>query len=143
MLLGWRCPVCDAAGAVPCARCRARLRRAPAVPRIEGVDVCVALLAYSGVGRELVARAKFRNQRVALRWLGEGMAPLAPGPVDVVTWAPANPVDVRRRGFDHGELLAQHIARRLDLRAEGLIVRRAGASLTGQTAAGRRAGPRL
>src|SRR5215211_3926781 len=109
MILGWRCPVCGVAGRVPCAACHAQLRAAGPVPKLAGVEWCAALLSYRGVGRELVARAKFRNQRVALAWLGRGMAELVradvPTAIDVVTYAPANPAHVRARGFDHGALL--------------------------------------
>jgi ComF family protein len=40
---------------------------------------------------------------------------------DVVTWVPGRRRDSRRRGFDHAELLARGVARRLGLRATALL----------------------
>jgi predicted amidophosphoribosyltransferase len=144
MLLGWRCPVCGASGEVPCASCRATMRAPGPVRAIDGVDWCAALLSYRGAARELVARAKYRNQRAGLRWLATGMADLVRDlQCDVVTWAPANPTHARRRGFDHGELLAHELARHLGTRATPLLHRDRGAPLTGRSAAQRHAGPPL
>jgi predicted amidophosphoribosyltransferase len=120
------------------------MRRAGRVRAIPGIDGCVALLSYSGAARELVARAKYRNQRAALRWLGAGMAALvAARAYDVITWAPANPTHAHRRGFDHGELLAREVARQRGTRAVALLSRARGAPLTGKSAAQRHAGPPL
>jgi predicted amidophosphoribosyltransferase len=118
------------------------MRRAPALGTPPGLDHCLALLRYEGAGRELVARLKYRNRRVALEWLVEGMAalldPALASVVDVVTWAPATPDHVRRRGFDHGRLLARAVARRLDRPCTTLLTRTSGPGLTGRGAADRR-----
>jgi predicted amidophosphoribosyltransferase len=136
--------VCGAAGEVPCARCAATMRPAGRVRVIPGVDGCVALLSYRGAARELVARAKYRNQRAGLRWLAVGMAELVRDQsCDVITWAPANPAHVRRRGFDHGELLAKEVARQLGSTAVPVLRRDTGAPLTGKSAAQRHGGPPL
>jgi predicted amidophosphoribosyltransferase len=120
------------------------MRPAGPVRAIAGVDGCVALLSYRGAARELVARAKYRNQRAGLRWLATGMAALvADHSCDVITWAPANPSHARRRGFDHGELLARAVARQLGARAVPALQRDRGAPLTGKSAAQRHAGPPL
>jgi predicted amidophosphoribosyltransferase len=119
--------------------------RAPGpIPPITGVDWCAALLSYQGAARELVARAKYRNQRAGLAWLAEGMAQLAAAQTfDIITWAPANPAHVRARGFDHGEVLARRVARELGGSAEPLLTRRRGAPLTGRSRTQRSAGPPL
>ena len=78
---------------------RRRCRRRP------GVDSCLALLAYEGAGRELVARLKYRNARSSLPFLARGMAGLAPAvgtPVDVVTWAPTTAARRRAAGLRPG-----------------------------------------
>lgn len=114
------------------------------VRAIDGVDWCAALLSYRGAARELVARAKYRNQRAGLRWLAAGMAGLvADLAFDVVTWAPANPSHAQRRGFDHGELLAHEVARHLGTRAQPFLQRDRGAPLTGKSASQRHGGPPL
>ena len=126
---------------MPCRTCHAALRAAGRLPPIDGLDWCAALLSYRGVGRELVARAKYRNQRAALAWLGRGMAELVGArAVDVVTWAPANRGHVRRRGFDHGALLAKVVGTCLGVPLERLLVRGDEAPLTGRTAEERRTG---
>jgi predicted amidophosphoribosyltransferase len=120
------------------------MRRADAVRTIAGVDWCAALLSYRGAARELVARAKYHNQRAGLRWLAEGMAGLVRElSFDVITWAPANPSHARQRGFDHGELLAKEVARRLGTMAVPVLQRHRGAPLTGKSASQRHGGPPL
>src|SRR5688572_25198684 len=70
------CAVCGVLGASPCAACLQALRRPPPLPPPPGVDRLVALLAYEGAGRELVARLKYRNARAALGWLAGALAGL-------------------------------------------------------------------
>jgi len=142
VLLPITCPVCGARGAAPCPGCAAALRPAPALPPPGGVDSCGALLAYDGVGRELVARLKYRNARAALPALARGLAALAdPGAVDAVTWVPTTAARRRARGFDQAELLARAVARALRLPCRGLLRRHPGPPQTGRPLEGRRSGP--
>ncbi len=144
MLLPRACPVCGRTGPAPCERCRAELRPARRLPAPLGVDRCVALLDYSGAGREVVARLKYRNARSSLAYLAEGMARLVDrGDVDVVTWAPTTATRRRQRGFDHAELLAKAVARRLRRPARRLLRRLPGPAQTGRSLAERRRGPLL
>ena len=148
-LLPARCAGCGRAGEVVCAACATELRRAPRLPVPPGLDGWVAALAYEGVARELVARIKYRNQRAAVPWLAGAIvdalatARLVPDRDTVVGWAPASAERRRARGFDHGELLARAVARRLDLRARALLVRAPGPAQTGRTRSERRPGPPL
>jgi len=118
------------------------MRPAPSLPTPALLDHCFALLAYEGAAREVVARIKFRNRRAAVGWLADGMASLLDGsltaPLELVTWAPATPHHARRRGFDHGELLARAVARRLGVACSRVLVRASGPALTGRAAAERR-----
>ncbi|MGH9184006.1 MAG: ComF family protein [Acidimicrobiales bacterium] len=145
MLLAVSCPICGALGPAPCGACRARLRPAPALPAPPGVDACLALLAYEGPGRELVARLKYRNHRAALPGLAAAMASLVGGParVDVVTWVPTTPARRRERGFDQAELLARAVARQLRRPCRRLLARSPGPPQTGRGRAQRHAGPPL
>ena len=148
MLLPTACPACGALGPAPCAACRAAVRRAPAWPAPPGLDWCGAFLAYEDVGREVVARLKYRNARAGLPWLADGMAGLAraaagEGGLDVVTWAPTTPARRRERGFDQGRLLARAVARRLGLPCRPLLRRLPGPPQTGAGRRERLAGPRL
>jgi ComF family protein len=142
VLLATTCPVCGRRGSAPCPTCLAELRPAPALAPPPGVDACRALLAYRGAGRELVARLKHRNHRAALPGLGAAAAALvATGEVDVVTWAPTTAAHRRERGFDHAELLARIVARRLGVPCRRLLVRTSHTSQTGRSAAERWSGP--
>jgi len=108
-----------------------------------GVDWCGAPFAYEGVGRELVARLKYRNARAALPYLASAMAALVdPASIDVVTWAPTAAARRRRRGFDQAQLLARVVARRLDRPCRSVLRRLPGSPCqTGRTLAERRRGP--
>ncbi len=148
MLLPLVCPVCGALGSAPCPPCRAQLLPCPALRPPPAVDWCSALFAYEGVGREVVARLKYRNARSALPWLAAGMAGLVvdagrAGGVDVVTWAPTTGARRRARGFDQGRLLAEAVARKLRLPCRALLRRLPGPPQTGAGRAARIAGPRL
>lgn len=142
MLLATRCPGCGVDGPAPCPACVAAMVRAGPVPVPASLDVCRALLAYEGPAREVVAQLKYRNVRAPVRWLADGLATLTdPAAVDVVTWAPTTDLRRRRRGFDHAELLARHVARRWDVPVRPLLRRAPGAPQTGRTLAERRRGP--
>ncbi|MEO6121210.1 MAG: phosphoribosyltransferase family protein [Acidimicrobiales bacterium] len=146
MLLPTSCPACGTVGPAPCADCRMALLPAPALPPPTGLASCVALMAYEGVGREIVARLKYANARSSVPWLGVGMAAavrrLAPG-LDVVTWVPTTAQRRHRRGFDQGRILATEVARHLGLPGRPLLVRLPGPSQTGRSRAERLGGPRL
>jgi predicted amidophosphoribosyltransferase len=63
--------------------------------------------------------------------------------VDVVTWAPTTPARRRERGFDHAELLAKAVARRLHKPARRLLRRLPGPAQTGRSLEERRRAPAL
>jgi predicted amidophosphoribosyltransferase len=145
VLLAVTCPVCGAPGRAPCPTCRADLRPAPQLPPPAAVDGCLALLAYQGAGREVVARLKYRSNRTALPGLARAMASLVADPTsfDAVTWAPTTPRRRRQRGFDQAELLARAVARELRRPCRNLLVRQTGPPQTGLALAQRSSGPRL
>jgi ComF family protein len=148
-VLPGRCPGCGRAAEPVCATCAASLRRPAALAAPPLVDIWVAPFAYEGVARELIARLKYRNERAGVPWLADAMfaalTECAPHGlrVDVVTWAPASTGRRHTSGFDHGELLARALARRVGLRALPLLTRDAGPAQTGRTRAARGPGPPL
>jgi len=94
------------------------------------------------VGRELVARLKYRNARSAVPFLADAMSACAAGiDADVVTWVPTTPARRRQRGFDQGQVLAVAVARRLGLRCVPVLRRLPGPPQTGRTLVERRTGP--
>jgi predicted amidophosphoribosyltransferase len=147
-----RCPGCSARVTAPvCPACERVLRAAPGAPPPPGIDWWSAPFAYVGTARELVARAKYRNERVALRWLGANMidayarhpcARDANAPT-VVTWAPASAGRVATHGVDHAELLARVVGAGLGVPVRAWLVRTPGPAQTGRDARERRRGPDL
>jgi predicted amidophosphoribosyltransferase len=125
--------------------CAGTLRPAPSLPPPPSVDRCLALLAYEGVARNLVARLKYRNHRDALDGLAAAMAALVPPAtvVDAVTWAPTTPARRLGRGFDHAELLARAVALTLRRPCRALLLRRPGPAQTGRSRVERGRGPVL
>jgi predicted amidophosphoribosyltransferase len=102
------------------------------------------VLEYAGVGRELVARLKYRNARSPIGFLAGAMAALVDADaIDVVTWVPTSAARRRQRGFDHAEVLAKAVARRLRKPCRRLLRRLPGPAQTGLAAQKRRAGPPL
>ena len=138
-LLPSRCTNCGAAGRSPCAKCQAELVVPP--PAGDGIR---SALYYEGVARELVARLKYRNHRDALWFLAGLVAALVDrAEIDVVTWVPTTARHRRERGFDHGEMLARAVAKRLRRPARRLLTRPFDDPQTGRNKAQRAIGPTL
>ena len=127
-----------------CRACADELRPAPNLPPPPGVDRCVAVLAYDGPARDVVARLKYRNHRAVLDGLAASMASAAADVrPDVVTWAPTTDARRRERGFDHAELLARGVADHLGVECRRLLRRRPGPPQTGRARSARLRGPDL
>ena len=138
------CPVCGASGAAPCTECASQLRPAPDLPTPYGLDDLVAPLSYTGTGRELVARLKYRNARAALPAVADAIAALVdPTCIDAITWAPTSAARRRERGFDQARLLARAVARRLHRPCRSLLTREPGPAQTGRPRRERVTGPRF
>jgi predicted amidophosphoribosyltransferase len=122
------------------------MRAAPTGRPIPGVTWAVSAFVYEGVARELVARVKYRNERIAVRWLAARVAECcerSPVPFDVVTWVPASAERRASRGIDHGALLATAVGAALAVAPECLLTRDDGPPQTGKAIEERRAGPTL
>jgi len=123
------------------------LRFAPHVVPPPGIAWWTACFAYEGVARELIARAKYRNERVALQWLAERVARAcanAPMRIDIVTWAPASEARRRSHGVDHASVLARAVGAAFGLPTKALLCRARGSTAqTGRDARSRRLGPLL
>jgi predicted amidophosphoribosyltransferase len=137
------CAGCGARGTAVCERCAAALVAAPSLAPPAFVDDWVALFAYEGVARELTARVKYRNARAVVPWFAQRLAAAAEArfpAIDLVTWAPTTTAHRRGRGFDHAELLAGQVARRLGRPARSLLARATQQAQTGRHASERRHG---
>ena len=121
-----KCEGCGARRGALCPACLLRIERAPAGPAVPGVDRVLAPWAYGGVARELILALKLRGNRAAAGPLVDAVhdAVLRSGlAAGVVAWVPGRAADRRRRGFDHAELIARGLARRIGVPAAPLIVR--------------------
>ena len=143
MLLLRVCAGCGGPGPSPCQRCTAEMRAVGEMSPTEPLAGMWAAFAYTGTGRELLARLKYRNQRSSVRWLAAAMAAaLPPGlAVDAVTWAPTSPQRRRRRGFDQAELLARALGREAGWSVASLLRRVDAAGQTGRNRSQRSRAP--
>lgn len=142
------CAGCDAVGWVVCPLCRDGLRPARHVVVPPAVSGAAAVFEYEGVGREIIARAKYRSRRGVAGWLGPALAAaaddLVPDPADlVVTHPPTVRARRRRRGFDPAADLARAAASSGCWPVANLLRRVGDRSQTGRAAAERRGNPRF
>src|SRR3954452_13697798 len=128
------CAGCDRRGAPVCDDCARALAPAPVAPPPPFVDEWVALFAYDGVARELVARIKYRNARAVVPWFAELLARRTPR-VDCVTFAPTTTARRRARGFDHAQLLSRALARQTNTPHRALLARTTNQPQTGRSLA--------
>ncbi len=133
--------------------CAAALYPPPPASPPPGIDAWAACFSYEGVGRELVARMKYRGTHAATHWLVDrlvaALIPVVPPADDraggwmlaSVTWAPTTASRRRTRGFDHAELIARAVARHIGVTCRPLLRRGSGPPQTGRTRVDRQAGP--
>ncbi|HVL64527.1 MAG TPA: ComF family protein [Actinomycetota bacterium] len=85
-----------------------------------------AAWSYEGPGRAVVLALKERGRRGCADPLAAAAAQAVwreGSAADALTFVPARRDDVRRRGFDHGALLAREVGRRLGLEVLPLLSR--------------------
>ena len=95
-------------------------------PGIPGIDRVVAAWEHDGVARNLVLDLKLGGARWAAEPMVDGMCAAAARSGlqgHVVTWVPGRRSDAVQRGYDHAQLLAAKVGRRLGLRPARLLRR--------------------
>ena len=115
---------------------------------VDGVDLVLAAWLHEGRAAEVVRAFKYGRQTAEVTPLADQMAVMVMAcstarRAELVTWVPCSPSRRRERGFDPAELLARALARRLRLRARGLLRRLDDEPQTARSVAGRRLGPSL
>lgn len=138
------CFGCRAPGELLCDACHTALRSPDRNDPIRAVDQLFVPWHYEGAARDLVLALKLRSQRGAAAPLTDALARLVQmrgTTAEAVTWVPARGSDIRRRGFDHAEVIARGLADRIGLPVVAML-RRAAPSpdQTTLTAAQRRSG---
>lgn len=88
---------------------------------------CVSVVSMTRATGRIVTLYKDRGVRELARTISELMAPcIDPAWIErasCITWIPATKDAVRRRGFDHAELIASHLARQRGIEARALFAR--------------------
>jgi predicted amidophosphoribosyltransferase len=111
-----------------CERCGTPGPPRPACPAclaLDGFRAARSLLLYEGPARRLVLALKRRGRRGLATAAGTLVADAAAAGglwADLVAWVPAGRA-ARRRGFDHAELLARAVGRRLGVPARPALYR--------------------
>ena len=119
-----RCAACGFLGHVLCTSCAHELPACPPLDALPPLGRLSAGLLYESIPRSLVLGLKLRGLRTRAGPLADAMCRSAwrdgiGG--DVVTWVPGNRAEARRRGYDHGEVLARLVAPRLGIPAVALL----------------------
>ena len=138
------CIGCEAEGDVICASCRQNIQPIPercykcrkATPDSLTCPSCRknSLLrhvwvagSYDGIPKDLVHMLKFDGVRAAAQDMAAMMAPLPVGldesEMVYIVHIPTATSRVRQRGYDQAELLAQALAKQLDIQHRSLITR--------------------
>lgn len=145
------CVGCGAPAEGLCPRCSREAQAPRFLTPPPGIDWITAPYVYEGALREVVARLKYRDRRIALGWLADALAdcirvtllerPECPAP-RAVTWPPTTRARRADRGFDQAELLARAVAARLGIPAFAALDRSPGSerSQTGRSRSERRNG---
>jgi ComF family protein len=121
---GALCLGCGRVGSPLCRACSpAGIHRFSVPP-----DVAVALArwSYDGPIRQLILDLKLRGARASIDPLVRGLREAAIGgrlSGRVITWVPGRRSDIRRRGFDHAEVLARGLGAELGLPARPILSR--------------------
>ncbi|MFN2388689.1 MAG: ComF family protein [Actinomycetota bacterium] len=121
-----RCAGCRRSGTMLCARCRSTLRPAAEVQAPRGVDRALAAWEYEGAARSLVLGLKVGGLAAAAQPMADALVGLVRAhgtDARALAWVPGRAADVRRRGFDHAEVIARALAGRTGLPARGLLAR--------------------
>ena len=116
----------------------------PLLPAPPGLASCRALIGYDAQARAVLTDLKNRDRRGLVTALADQLASLVPATDDLlVTWAPTSPRRRVGRGYDHAELLARAVARRIGRPARPLLRRLPGPPQAGRSSAARRENPRF
>ena len=120
------CPLCSTCGVAPCQVCGSKVKAPGGVASAPpGVDGLFSLTLYEDLGAQLVRAIKFQNRRDSLRWAAAEIAgQVGMFSFDVVTWVPSSKASLRHRGFEPASLVADQVARRLNVDSAGLLSRR-------------------
>ncbi len=149
LILGSTCPVCGRIATKLCRDCSETLETRRLDQSLgEYHGGVIAVFAYDSTIRQAILGFKYRNQRSSLRFLGDAVVrrvlveqTRSLKKIDIVTWAPTTQSRVIERGYDHAELIARYIAKKLQVRCLKLLIRSSDQPQTGKSRESRLIGP--
>ena len=146
VVLPAHCVGCGAPGTYLCDVCIAAVERPANLEYAAGersYRTLAAPFAYRGVARTAVLRLKYANLHAIAPAMASPMAEVFPGhsPFDLVVPVSLHPSRLRGRGFNQAALLAEGVARRIDVPFDGSVLHRVAHGLVqvGSTPSDRRA----
>lgn len=126
-----KCPFCrsilDTKEPLICFECRKNIRKTKNGGKLKGnfFTACVSPLYYEDNVREALLRYKFHHLTSYADPFGELLAECISeyidGQVDIISWVPLSRKRLRSRGYDQAQLLANEVAKRLDLPCEPVL----------------------
>ena len=121
------CSKCGAPfGFWQCTECNEMTLKASRLNRLP-LDGCVSLLRFDEQAKAIITTYKDRGElRLAqeMAVLLTGVChPRWPAELEAVSYIPSTVQALRRRGYDHAEILARHVSEQLGLPCRGLLTR--------------------
>ena len=111
-----------------CADCGRFLARSRLGARMDGeLDGMAVAYPYKGPAGGMVRNLKFRGVSQMSGWMADAMievyASIQPTGAEMVASVPMHPRRLKKRGFNHSEILARAVAERIGLPYENLLIR--------------------
>ena len=109
-----------------CGRTIARTGDSAARRDIPHLALCLSPLYYTGAVQKSLHRYKFHGRAAYYRIYAELMTECMRAygeEVDRVSWVPLSRKSLHRRGYDQARLLAEEVARRMNLPCERLVIK--------------------
>lgn len=111
-----------------CEDCRRKLARSRLGARMDAkLDGMAAAYPYKGPAGGVVRRMKFGGATDLAELMADAMieaySSILPTGAEIVTAVPMHPKRLKRRGFNHAEVLARAVAERLELPYESALTR--------------------
>ena len=108
-----------------CRKCRAEVPEHQTQPvKLPNLDSWLAVWYYDGKVPESIHRFKFYGQRHYAECYGRLLAMKLSGEAedfDLLTWIPTGKKRIRERGYDHAQLLAEVVAREMQIKPVRLL----------------------
>ncbi len=134
-----QCVCCGKYGDILCQRCTNSLRTISVEDTLMAYQTLITLLRsdyacienrvrlnistyYSGSAKKLIHSLKFGRAKYTAKNVAEIMMPL-PVDYDLITYVPTSTSHIRVRGYDHAELIAKNLSKKLQVKKAKLLTK--------------------